>query len=134
MQKIRTSAFLVSSLLFFSLIWSSPSSIATAMADDASTKPQPSATPEAAAVHIVYTERPADEDPEAFHIRILTSVVGSEEAAKEALVYSYKHAASGFSAKLTPDQVSQMSRQPGVLQVVPSRTVQLHSGPARLNV
>lgn len=52
----------------------------------------------------------------------------SEEAAKEALIYSYKHAASGFSAKLTAEQVSELSKQPGVLQVVPSQTVQLHTG------
>ncbi|XP_050214795.1 subtilisin-like protease SBT3.10 [Mercurialis annua] len=85
------------------------------------------------AVQIVYTERPQDEEPEAYHMRTLASVLGSEDAAKEALVYSYKTAASGFSCKLTPEQVDQMSKQPGVLQVVPSKTVQLHSGPAKLH-
>ncbi|XP_038719573.1 subtilisin-like protease SBT3.17 [Tripterygium wilfordii] len=80
-------------------------------------------------VHIVYTEQPKDEESEAYHIRTLSSVVGSEEAAKEALVYSYKTAVSGFSAKLTPEQVTEMQKQPGVLQVVQSRSLHLHSGP-----
>ncbi|XP_068663682.1 subtilisin-like protease SBT3.11 [Aristolochia californica] len=81
------------------------------------------------AVHIIYTERSEGEEPETYHIRTLASILGSEEAAKEALLYSYKTAASGFSAKLTPEQVAEISKQPGVLQVVPSRTYQLHSGP-----
>ncbi|XWS21908.1 hypothetical protein CRYUN_Cryun30bG0096300 [Craigia yunnanensis] len=92
-----------------------------------------SSSSSSSSVHIVYTEKPQDEQPEAYHIRTLASVLGSEEAAKEALIYSYKTAASGFSAKLTPEQVAEMSKQPGVLQVVPSRTVQLHSAPGKLH-
>ncbi|CAN6844645.1 unnamed protein product [Brassica oleracea] len=79
-----------------------------------------------AKVHIIYTEKPTDEEPKDYHLRTLSSALGSEEAAKDALIYSYKEAASGFSAKLTPEQVTEISKQPGVIQVVPSQTYQLH--------
>ncbi|KAE9592453.1 putative peptidase S8 propeptide/proteinase inhibitor I9 [Lupinus albus] len=68
-----------------------------------------SLTSSAPAVNIVYTEKPEGEDPELYYIRILSPVLGSEEAAKESLDYSYKNAASGFSAKLTPQQVVEIS-------------------------
>ncbi|KAF0925620.1 hypothetical protein E2562_017199 [Oryza meyeriana var. granulata] len=87
---------------------------------------EPEQAAEEAAVHIVYVDRPADADPEEFHIRTLAPVLGSEDKAKEAVLYHYKHAASGFSAKLTPQQVEELKKQPGVLQVVPSQTYQLH--------
>ncbi|CAF2139476.1 hypothetical protein BRARA_B01984 [Brassica rapa] len=79
-----------------------------------------------AKVHIIYTEKPTDEEPKDYHLRTLSSALGSEEAAKDALIYSYKEAASGFSAKLTPEQVTEISKQPGVIQVVPSQTYHLH--------
>ncbi|KAB5534150.1 hypothetical protein DKX38_017236 [Salix brachista] len=63
----------------------------------------------AASVQIVYTKRPQDEELEAYHIRTLASVLGSEDAAKEALLYSYNKVANGFSAKLTPQQAEQIS-------------------------
>ncbi|KAJ6345492.1 hypothetical protein OIU78_008197 [Salix suchowensis] len=83
----------------------------------------------AASVQIVYTKRPQDKEPEAYHIRTLASVLGSEDAAKEALLYSYNTVASGFSAKLTPQQAEQISKLLGVLQVVPNMKVQLRTGP-----
>ena len=83
-------------------------------------------------VHIVYMDRPEGEEPEAFHIKTLASAVGSEAAAKEAVIYHYTHAASGFSAKLTSKEAEELSKQPGVLQVTPDSTVQLHNKPARV--
>ncbi|XP_049409397.1 subtilisin-like protease SBT3.9 [Solanum stenotomum] len=110
---------ILSSILLFFLLFTA---FITTMADSQASQPSNESK-----VHIVYTEQPKDQEPEEYHIKTLTSVLGSEEAAKEALIYSYKHAASGFSAKLTAEQVSELSKQPGVLQVVPSQTVQLHT-------
>jgi hypothetical protein len=39
-------------------------------------KPLDSSSSQSATVQIVYTERPQDEEPEAYHIRTLTAVLG----------------------------------------------------------
>ncbi|KAG0498452.1 hypothetical protein HPP92_003143 [Vanilla planifolia] len=117
-------------IVLFGIVFLLISSIPSLMAEEASmsTAESTPVSAEAATVHVVYVDRPEGEEPEAFHIRTLSSVFGSEDAAREALIYHYKHSASGFSAKLTPRQVTELSQKPGVLQVVPSRTFQLHSG------
>ncbi|WVZ62908.1 hypothetical protein U9M48_012599 [Paspalum notatum var. saurae] len=73
-----------------------------------------------AGVYMVMVRAPAPGvDCDAYHMRILAAAVGSMARAKEALIYSYKLAASGFAAKLTPAQVAALQRNPAVLQALP---------------
>ncbi|KAL7251796.1 hypothetical protein ACSBR1_013614 [Camellia fascicularis] len=42
----------------------------------------------------------------ASHIQTLASVMGSEMAAKKAIIYDYTRTMNGFAAKLTADQIT----------------------------
>ncbi|KAG6522907.1 hypothetical protein ZIOFF_020063 [Zingiber officinale] len=94
---------LLSLLIVF--VFSSLPLLTSAMAEPTTKHPEP----EEATVQIVYVQKPETEEPEAFHIQTLAAVLGSEDAAKESLIYHYTHAASGFSAKLTKSQVEELS-------------------------
>ncbi|XP_042486116.1 uncharacterized protein LOC122066365 [Macadamia integrifolia] len=84
---------------------------------------------ESASVYIVYTTVAYGKNTQGFQINSLDSIFGSEEAAKQAMLYTYKtDGYYGFSVKLTPDQVAAISKLPGVLQVTKSKTYQIHSG------
>ncbi|XP_044951047.1 subtilisin-like protease SBT3.4 [Hordeum vulgare subsp. vulgare] len=74
-------------------------------------EPEQAAAAQEATVHIVYVDRPEDADPEEFHIRTLSPILGSEEKARDTVLYHYKHAASGFSAKLTVEQVEDLKSE-----------------------
>uniref|UniRef100_A0A0E0EAN4 Inhibitor I9 domain-containing protein n=1 Tax=Oryza meridionalis TaxID=40149 RepID=A0A0E0EAN4_9ORYZ len=76
----------------------------------------------AAGVYIVIVQPPADgADTVAYHTCILAAALGSEERAKEALLYSYRTVASGFAAKLTPPELAALQEHPAVLQVRPDQ-------------
>ncbi|KAL9691668.1 hypothetical protein QQ045_012093 [Rhodiola kirilowii] len=63
--------------------------------------------PNVAAVHIIYTEKP-QQNEESYHIRTLTSVICSEEAAREALRQQpLRHFISEVFAGLLPVQSAQ---------------------------
>ncbi|XP_042480245.1 subtilisin-like protease SBT3.9 isoform X2 [Macadamia integrifolia] len=72
--------------------------------------------------NIVYMERtPGSQEMIVLgHIHTLASVLGSEEAARKAIIYCYKNTINGFSALLTKVQVEELSKQPGVLKILPA--------------
>ncbi|KAL7251797.1 hypothetical protein ACSBR1_013614 [Camellia fascicularis] len=55
----------------------------------------------------------------ASHIQTLASVMGSEMAAKKAIIYDYTRTMNGFAAKLTADQITALLKQPAVLNILP---------------
>lgn len=81
-------------------------------------------------VYIVYMGGKIHEDPAATkmsHHNILSTLLGSKEAAKNSMLYSYKHGFSGFAARLTESQAEEIAAFPGVVQVIPNRIHKLHT-------
>ncbi|XP_010474133.1 PREDICTED: subtilisin-like protease SBT3.17 [Camelina sativa] len=77
-------------------------------------------------IHIVHLGAKQHDTPELVtksHYQILEPLLGSKEAAKNSIVYNYKHGFSGFAAKLTASQAKNLSVHPEVLSVVPSRVM-----------
>ncbi|XP_022136960.1 subtilisin-like protease SBT3.5 isoform X2 [Momordica charantia] len=84
---------------------------------------KPTAKPEASGelLHIVYLGEKKQ------HHDLLATILGSKKKASKATVYSYKHAFSGFAAKLTKSQAHQLAEIPGVLRVLPNVLYDLHT-------
>ncbi|XP_059662111.1 subtilisin-like protease SBT3.5 isoform X2 [Cornus florida] len=81
-------------------------------------------------VHIVYMGEKQHEDPAIIrksHHKTLSALLGSKEAARSSILYSYKHGFSGFAARLTKSQSEEIADFPGVVQVFPNRIHKLHT-------
>ncbi|KAJ7560941.1 hypothetical protein O6H91_03G006900 [Diphasiastrum complanatum] len=76
-------------------------------------------------VYIAYLGHTGSLEPTtigAQHHEMLVAATGSKEIAEAALIYNYKHSFRGFAARLSEDEVSYISRMPGVLSVFPSKS------------
>ncbi|XP_052151102.1 subtilisin-like protease SBT3.8 [Oryza glaberrima] len=81
-------------------------------------------------LYIAYLGEKQHEDPQettASHQDMLTRIIGSKEAALESIIYSYKHAFSGFAAMLTESQAQTIAELPEVRSIKPSRVHPLHT-------
>lgn len=82
-------------------------------------------------VYVVYLGGPIHDDPEftsSLNHEILASVhSGSLDAARESIIYSYKHGFRGFSAKLTEEQAATLASRGDVAKVFKSEVRQLHT-------
>ncbi|PON47983.1 Subtilase [Parasponia andersonii] len=81
-------------------------------------------------VHIVYMGKRQHGEPELvseLHHDILSHILGSKTAAKESILYSYKHGFSGFAAVLTHSQATLIAEFPGVVNVIPNSIFSVHT-------
>ncbi|KAK4843143.1 hypothetical protein QYF36_004514 [Acer negundo] len=81
-------------------------------------------------VYIVYMGVKKYEDPATTtksHHKILSTLLGSKDAAKDSILYSYKHGFSGFAARLTKTEAEKVAELPGVVQVMPNQILKLHT-------
>ncbi|EFJ12001.1 hypothetical protein SELMODRAFT_125066 [Selaginella moellendorffii] len=61
------------------------------------------------------------------HHALLRDILGSDEAARESLGFSYRHGFSGFSARLTEEQAAKISSLPNVLSIFPNKIRKIHT-------
>ncbi|KAF5207109.1 Subtilisin-like protease SBT3.18, partial [Thalictrum thalictroides] len=83
-----------------------------------------------ALVYIVYLGKSNDNDPvltTQSHFQLLSKLFSSEEEINEAMLYSYKHSFSGFSAMLNSTQAATLTNMEDVVSVFRSNVLQLHT-------
>ncbi|RHN61364.1 putative cucumisin [Medicago truncatula] len=61
------------------------------------------------------------------HLDMLSPILGSKSAARESILYSYKHGFSGFAVVLSQSQAKLIADFPGVVRVIPNKILTLHT-------
>ncbi|KAI9102342.1 hypothetical protein K1719_023544 [Acacia pycnantha] len=61
------------------------------------------------------------------HLNILSNILGSERAARDSILYSYKHGFSGFAAVVSQSQSKLIADFPGVIRVIPNRILSVYT-------
>ncbi|CAH8368288.1 unnamed protein product [Eruca vesicaria subsp. sativa] len=81
-------------------------------------------------VYVVHLGAKQHDDPElvsASHHKMLESVFNSSEAARESILYNYRHGFSGFAARLTESQAKKLKDRPDVFSVALNRKLALQT-------
>nr|GMD55066.1 subtilisin-like protease SBT3.5 isoform X1 [Ipomoea batatas] len=81
-------------------------------------------------VYIVYMGARQHDDIELItstHHHMLATVLGSQEAAADSMIYSYRHGFSGFAAMMTKSQAQTIADLPGVVKVMPNYKYKLQT-------
>ncbi|XP_031115898.1 subtilisin-like protease SBT3.3 [Ipomoea triloba] len=81
-------------------------------------------------VYIVYMGARQHDDIELItstHHDMLATILGSQEAAADSMIYSYRHGFSGFAAMMTKSQAQTIADLPGVVKVMPNYKYKLQT-------
>uniref|UniRef100_A0A0D9W1W8 Subtilisin-like protease n=1 Tax=Leersia perrieri TaxID=77586 RepID=A0A0D9W1W8_9ORYZ len=81
-------------------------------------------------IYIIYLGEREHDDADVVtdsHHDMLATVLGSKEEALESIVYSYRHSFSGFAARLTKAQASEIRGLPNVVSVRENQIHRLHT-------
>ncbi|XP_006829160.2 subtilisin-like protease SBT3.9 [Amborella trichopoda] len=80
--------------------------------------------------YIVYMGEKLNQEAEQIqdlHHRVLSDLLGSDEASSASMLYSYKHGFSGFAAILPPYVAKRIVDYPGVARVMPNRILNIQT-------
>ncbi|GKV37411.1 hypothetical protein SLEP1_g45444 [Rubroshorea leprosula] len=61
------------------------------------------------------------------HYKLLSSVVGNVEIARDNIFYSYTHSINGFAAVMDEEEAAQLAKRSDVVSVFPNKPMKLHT-------